>query len=572
MVQFASAQEMVHSLDQGKLAPFVRGAALTLMILALSAYYIFIQFRGLSDPDAMDQAQIARSIAAGEGFSTKYVRPLALWQLEAAGKSMPEGNFPDFTQQPLAPLLYALALWLVKGSWEMNPLDIIYMGDRIIVIWGTFFFLLAAIVWFFVARELFDDKLAGLSLAILFLTDLLWQFAISGLPQTLLLLLFGCTIWLTLKAMHGGYADHRNGRWALPLAGLFFGLMMLAHGLAVWIFLGWLIFVGILFRRRLIPVLIAIAVCAAIVAPWLARNYSVCGNPFGLAVFTALYSSSPPEESLYRQVTPDLLGATRGIRGKLKNGVINQAGDLFKYFGLNIVALAFFFSLLHKFKDPRVSIFRWGVLGMWIAAFMGMALYGLHGKEVGPNQLHVLFLPLFVFYGLAFLLVLWNRIDIENYLLNKVFTGFLLVLVAIPMLSTIFLSSNPRIQWPPYVPPFIAELGKWFNEHEILCSDMPWAVAWYANRKTLLLPDTPRTLTRISDYRVLGNSIVGLYLTPLTGNKPLVSQIYKGTYREWAGLIVRPPQSQGFFLKSFTPLPFDGECIIFADRERWMNN
>jgi 4-amino-4-deoxy-L-arabinose transferase-like glycosyltransferase len=571
MAQLASAQEMVHSLEQGKLAPYVRGTALTLMIIALSAVYIFIQFRGLADPDAMDQAQIARSIAAGEGFSTKYVRPLALWQLEAAGKSMPEGNFPDFTQQPLAPILNALPLWLVRGSWEMNPLDIIYTGDRIIVIFGTLFFLLAALVWFFVARELFDDKLAALALAIILLTDLFWQFSISGLPQTLLLLLFGCATWLTLKAMHGGHGDRRNGRWALPLAGLLFGLMILTHGLAVWIFFGWLIFVGILFRRKLIPVLIAVAVCAAVVAPWLARNYAVCGNPFGLSVFTALYSTSQPAESLYRQVTPDLMGAARGIRGKLKDGVINQAGDLFKYLGMNIVAAAFFFSLLHKFKDPKAAVFRWGVLGMWLAAFVGMAFYGLRGEVLGSNQLHVLFLPLFIFFGLAFLLVLWNRIGIGNYLLDKVFAGFLLLLVAIPMLSTIFLSANQRIQWPPYIPPFIAVLGNWFEEHEVLCSDMPWAVAWYANRKTLLIPDTPRTLTRISDYRVLGSPIVALYLTPLTGNQPLVSQIYKGAYREWAGLMVRPPQTQGFFLKSFTPLPIDGECIIFADRERWMN-
>lgn len=561
---------MVHSLEQGKLAPYVKATALILMIIALSAVYIFVQFRGLADPDAMDQAQIARSIAAGEGFSTKYIRPLALWQLETAGKSMPEGNFPDFTQQPLGPLVNALPLLLAKGSWQMSPLDIIYAGDRVIVIFGTLFFLLAALVWFFVARELFDDKLAALALAVMLLTDLFWQFSISGLPQTLLLLLFGCAVWLTLKSMHGSHGDRRSARWALPLAGLFFGLMILAHGLAVWIFIGWLIFVGILFRRKFVPVLIAVAVCAAVISPWLARNWAVCGNPFGLSVFTALYSTSQPEESLYRQVAPDLMGAARGIRGKLKDGVINQAGDLFKYLGMNIVAAAFFLSLLHSFKNPKASVFRWAVLGMWLAAFLGMAFYGLRGEVLGSNQLHVLFLPLFIFFGLAFLLVLWNRIGIGNYLLDKVFAGFLLLLVAIPMLATIFLSANQRIQWPPYIPPFIAVLGNWFDEPEILCSDMPWAVAWYANRKTVLLPDSPRTLTRINDYRVLGQPVVGLYLTPITGNQPLVSQIYKGAYREWAGLLVRPPQIQGFFLKSFTPLPIDGECIIFADTERWM--
>jgi hypothetical protein len=34
-------------------------------------------------------------------------------------------------------------------------------------------------------------------------------------------------------------------------------------------------------------------------------------------------------------------------------------------------------------------------------------------------------------------------------------------------------------------------------------------------------------------------------------------------------LITRPPNIQGFPLQFFTPLPIDGECIIFADRDRW---
>jgi hypothetical protein len=125
------------------------------------------------------------------------------------------------------------------------------------------------------------------------------------------------------------------------------------------------------------------------------------------------------------------------------------------------------------------------------------------------------------------------------------------------------------VQWPPYVPPFIGILGEWFEEDEVICSDMPWAVTWYAGRTSLLIPESVREFTRIHDYNELKQKVRGLYLTPISGNQPLFSQIYKGKFRDWAQLITRPPQVQGFPLAFYTALPIDGEAIIFSDRERW---
>ncbi len=572
MSESISAQAMVHSLEQGKLAPYVRAAAFAAMIITISAVYIFIQFKGFRHSEAMDSGQVARAVAAGEGFTTRFIRPLALWQLEQGGKALDNERFPDLNNQPLPVLLQALMLLPAKGSWEMTPLDIVYSGDRVLATLGVIFFLLSVLVWFFVARNLFDEKLAYLAVAALLLTDLLWQFSISGLTQPLLLLLFAVATWLTLLSLPEGKADRRKGKIFIPLAGLVFGLMMLTHGLAFWLFLPWLIFVGFFFRHKLLPVLLAAGLALVVVSPWLVRNYAVSGNPFGLSIYTAIWPNYDPDKSLMREIAPDVRESARGFRNKLRDAVLNTPANLFSFLGLNILAIFFFASLLHKFKRPGAQFFRWGVLLMWLSASFGMALFGLRSDPVSANQLHVLFLPLFSFYGLAFLLVLWNRLGFGNYLLEKVFSFGLLFLVAVPMIFNLFLSDRQRIQWPPYVPPFIAVFQNWYEPHEIIASDMPWAVAWYANRKAVLLPESPRILTRMSDYRTLGQPITGLYLTPLTGNESLVSQIYKGAYREWAGLITRPPQTQGFFLHKFTPLPIDGECIIFADRERWLRN
>jgi hypothetical protein len=69
-------QGFVHSLEQGKIAGFCRLVLSLVAFIALALAYLLIRFRGLLTPAGIDQAQIAREIARGSGFSTKDIRPL----------------------------------------------------------------------------------------------------------------------------------------------------------------------------------------------------------------------------------------------------------------------------------------------------------------------------------------------------------------------------------------------------------------------------------------------------------------------------------------------------------------
>jgi hypothetical protein len=560
-------QTAVHALEQGKIAPYIRGAMFFILIVALTLLYLFVQFRGFSNVTAMDQGQISRNIASGKGFSTQFIRPLAIWQLDHSGKGVPKDEFPDFYQSPLNPFVNALPLSFVKSAWKMTPTDLVYAGDRVIAATSIIFFLLSVGIWYFVGARLFDTKLSLIGCAIILLTDMMWQFSLSGLPQMLMLFLFSGAIWLTLIAMQ---SRDRLVPVLLSLfgAGLFFGLMTLAHGLAFWIFLGWLVFSLVYFQPRGIAALAGLAALMIVVLPWMARNYSVSGNPFGLAIYDALGSTGAPEEGYLRSIdgAPGLGGS--GLVSKLKASVSAQVESIFAFLGMNLAAGAFFLALLHPFRSRATSFFRWCVVLMWLGAVVGMGLFGL-GGTVSSNQLHVLFIPVFVFYGLAFLMVLWSRWEINYPILRIIFLSTVVFLCSVPLLATLAGGRGAAINWPPYVPPFIAILGDWFTEDEIITSDMPWAVAWYAQRKSLLLPDTVKSFNSINDYRMLGAPINGLYLTPVTGNLRLFSDIYKGAYREWALLITRPPRVEGFALPFYTALPIEGECIIFADRDRW---
>jgi len=545
----------------------MRGAALVALAVTLAAIYLFVQFRGFSITTAMDQAQIARQIAKGNGFATQYIRPLAIWQLEHAGKPIPNHSFPDFLHAPLNPLVNALPLKLVESEWKLTPLDLVYIGDRMIAGVSILFFLLAVIVWYFAGSILFDKKTALIACTALLLTDMMWQFSLSGLPQMLMLFLFGCATWLTLRAMENRDLGVSTLGQIFACA-IVFGLLALAHAATFWIFLGWLIFALIYFPHRPLTALVAVAGFILVVGPWLARNQHICGNPIGLAGYEMITQPGTAETEYMRTlVGPPLFSASATLK-RLGVALNYQSGHIFAFLGMNAMALMFFASLMHRFKLSNAASFRSAILLMWSGALIGMLFCGV-SETISPNQLHILFVPLFLFYGLSFLMVLWSRLEVRDPKIKSAFIALLLLICALPLIGALLSGPDRAIQWPPYVPPFIAILGVWFEEKEAICSDMPWAVAWYAQRQSLLLPKTLKQFNRISDYRLLGKSLSGIYLSPLTGNRSLFSEVYKGAYTEWIFLIMRPPEVAGFSLPFFTPLPIDGECILFSDRDRW---
>ena len=170
---------------------------------------------------------------------------------------------------------------------------------------------------------------------------------------------------------------------------------------------------------------------------------------------------------------------------------------------------------------------------------------------------------------------MWSRIGINVRLVRFGFLAAIFLISGTPFLiQFIELNSRPkgRVQWPPYVPPFISILREWTTEKEVIASDMPWAVAWYADRKSLWAPSTIKNFTDLNDYNQLNGQIVGLYLTPITGNMSFVEQIVQGEWKEWAPFIMRQVTGQSlkdFPLKALTPLPIDNQCIYYSDRDRW---
>ena len=570
-----SAEELiqrgVHAIETGNLAVWLRRGLLGVGVITVAVIYMY-NFRGLATSQAMDQAQIGRALASGHPWHTNFARPLAVGQLQKHGKDVPSRIWLDTYNAPLPPLIDAIALFPIKARLIIPERDPVYVGDKAIALMSILLFFASIVVLFFTARRLFDQKLAFLACGLVLICDMLWQYSLSGLPQMLLLFLFNATLYALVRAVEARKGGGRVGPWLVAM-GAGFGLMALAHALTIWMFLAALILCVFFFRPRYWAASIVLAAFLIIYTPWLARNYIVCGNPAGVAIYSVLDGIRHSEAGWMRQVQFDPGGiGPANFRDKITSNLISQTGRIFEYLGWSVVALAFFAALLHTFKRRETGAVRWFILTMWAGAVLGMAVFGMsEEQDVAANQLHLLFFPLMTCYGLAYLLVQWNRLGINLRLARIAFITGLFLICGFPIIISLYNmvlgSPKPVVRYPPYLPPSIAILNSWTKPEEIIASDMPWAVAWYANRRSLWVPDAVKTFNDLGDYNVLGGPVNSLYLTPISGSQNKLGDIVRGEYKEWAAAIQRLSSSEKYPFKWGTVLG-DNDCLFLSDYDR----
>ncbi|HEY0792546.1 MAG TPA: hypothetical protein VGD78_15890 [Chthoniobacterales bacterium] len=562
-------QKLVHTVEQGFLARVVRGLLTLLFLGALAGGYLFFHFRGLSTQDGIDQAQVARELAAGHGFSTLNYRPLQIRYFQKLTDGLLPEHLPEIYHAPLQPLVNAAALTAAKkylsgGADGNHP---VYNGDRVIAATAIFFFFAAVALMYGLALRLFDRRIA-LSVALFILVaDQFWQFALSGLPQMLLLFLFALALHCLDWAIRANLRGERPYA-SLALLGLILGLMALTQPLTLFIAGGAVLFCVIHFQPRLYALLVPGALCLAVFSLWLWHNYRVSHSPFGLAPFAFVHDVGGSSLAWMRRPVPDFSALNlSALRQRVLGSLVAQLQGLTTLLGGVLVAPLFFLALLHRFKRPETEAFKWALGLMWLATFLGTVLSGMESRWLDPNQLHLLFGPAMSLYGLAFTLVTLSRLYAEARSVR------VLLIVAIGLITAVpaalgLLAGGPPVNFPPYLPGLMRSFNAWTQPAEVIVSDMPWAVSWYGDRKSILLPDKPSTYNEYADYQTIG-PIVILYLTPVSRDLKYVSQIGSGEYSDWAGLLVGYDKAlEAFPLHAHVSL-VDNQCLLLADRPRW---
>jgi len=542
-------------------AILVRRLLFFVLLFSLVFFFLVLTFEGLTSAKGMEQAQIGREIARGNNFTTKVIRPAAIMQAEKTESGeVALDNFYDTYHSPLNPFIYGAVLKAVGGDdfskyQIVSPTQSIYRLDSVIAAVSVICFLIAIGVNYLLISRIFDVRIAGVVALLMALSNLMWEFTHTGLPQMLMLLLFSCALFFIYRAVEATV----EGKVALGpvlVAAVFFALLALAHWLSIWITIGFIIYAAFFFRPKGVAALAVLGILLAFSLYFVVKNLEWTGSPAGTAGLTLYGGLTESEDGIMRAV--DTSDKTYTIIYNMNSLLLNtfrnillQADSLYTNLGSIIVAPLFFFALLHPFKRASIARFRWIILLMWITGALGMAIFGLSSQPTGPNQLHILFAPIMAAYGLAFLSIIWGRMELTSgdglaryghfVLAVLISAGPLAFSIPEGIRTSLLSAGRPKTVWPPYWPPILSKtLHDETDEEALIFTDQPWAVAWYADRRAIWLPKKVsefETLEELAEDQRL--EIGGILLSPTSFEKnPLYQRGRFGLTEEFGAMML----------------------------------
>ena len=230
-----STQELVHWLEQGAGARWVRRLVLVLAGLLLTVVYSWRQFHGIPNEFVMQQAVLGRQLAQGEGFTTQVNYPQTFAVLAARGHRFDEGiPYPELHHAPLYALVMAGVFKLLpESAWAHRPAppdgwapDYVLLGLNAVLFWVA--------VWLAwrLARKLFDHRAAWLAAFGTAVSVSLWEqvVALSGLTLFLGLILGVFNVLAGIEERLGGSsAWSRMLGLRVALLGLLGGMLFLTE-------------------------------------------------------------------------------------------------------------------------------------------------------------------------------------------------------------------------------------------------------------------------------------------------------------------------------------------------------
>ena len=563
--------------NTGSRAPFF---IVLILLLVITGVQFFFNFRGLSSDAAMDQAQIARDVARGEGLATHRIRPIQLIAdssksglnpllsdaqlreqeaiLAGQGKSLVDAeNFSPYKLRDTryAPLniLVEAAVFKLAGIhnyelWKMTGDSMIYLPDRIVAAVSVIFFILSVLSCYYVLRRIFDTTIASFTCLTMIFSNLFLQYATSGLPQMLMLFFFTWGVHFLYTALVNDQ-ENRKFLWPIVFSAICFSCVCLTGWIGLWPMVGFLLFVGIRFKPHGLYCLPVLAILLLFLAYPVYINKTTSGSIFGTAFYTIctglLGSESTAMKALVFGDIP--IGAQTAVISIINN-IITQGDILYENLGHLPLALVFLLALLHTFKKKPVNQAKWGIFSMWCLATVGMALYTVNKPGISIGQIQILFSPFFTAFGTAFVLNLIARHSKEaapvlrgGVLLLALLVTALPLLLSLPHIVRVgILTAHRGIPaWPPYYPLGISqEVRNQTKAGDFILTDQPAAVSWYADRKTLDIPSLVShftTLERVLSFH--GGKVGSILVTPSSTMGKDIRAV-SGYYGEFAPLVL----------------------------------
>lgn len=508
---FVKVQASINGLHEG----VTHSVLWTILFLCFGATlaggFAWTQFRGLHDAEAMEYAQLGRNIADGNGFVTKCIRPVDFRTLDINTESEGKISYlPELRKGPIYPLLLSLGFKISKTSFSIPDAGKLFKPEAMVVVpLGIIFFLLTAILVFFIGLKLFNQQVALLSMVLTLVNGSLLSFSIAGNPMPIVLFFTSAIILLVL---HASSLMNTNKSWMLwgallLVAGILCGMAFLTLYAMIALLPMVLIWLWVVFdQKRLLAVGVLVVFFVLCITPWILHNQAVSGSLFGLAPSTVIHDTFMYNGDAYdRELAPELSNSitSLAIKNKFKATLSQVFSKNMGLGGLGIIGAFFLVSLLSKSEQQENNLLKWIIL---TGVFSMVIIIGLCGIE--SLRMMTIFFPIMIVFGVAFFCELVARLTnyVEDYdLLPAV---ILVVIVSLPVVLTVF-SIRGSVPYPPYYPPLVSYVTNMLDDNEMLCTDIPWATAWYGNQPSVLLPAKVGDLDRMGNF---GWKCSGIYL------------------------------------------------------------
>lgn len=579
-------QDWIHHWEEGAGARGLKIAAALLAFVALAALYDLLSYESYGSEEAMENAQLARNLSEGKGYTTDSIRPLALYLLESAAEPGQSSKVlaqrvPDLSNAPVYPFLLSELMKALPFQFEASQYWF-YQPERWISIFNQALFFGLVILLFFLARRLFDAKVAWLSAALFAGTKLFWKFSVSGLSTLWLMLILLAMVWFMMAIENRDRAAATGaGYKSVPLAlltGAVVGVGGLSRYAFAWMILPVILFVWLSVARGRGKLCLAIVVAfVAVMAPWLARNVRLSGHCFGTAGYAVMQGTPPfPEDTLERSSDP-----RNAMRRLEPADVINKfvanareiCGNDVPKFGGNWISAFFLTGLLIPFRNTALTRLRWFLVGSLILLLAVQALVQTHvsrdAPEINSENLLVLLAPLVFIYGAALFHTLLDQLNLPPVdARGMAVAGFIAILCA-PFFFALLAAHNVPAN-SPYSPLHIQQTARLMQTNEFMMSDIPSGVAWYGRRSCVWLPlDDENEFFKVNAFK----PVRGLFLTQVTTDKRFLSQM-KVDSKSWGHFVLECSEHgevpTGFPLRK-APVGLLPEQLLLSDKARWQD-
>ncbi len=432
----------------------------------------------ISEPDAMDFAQIARNNLRGEWFTTNLIRPVSLWTNQNIT------HHPDFTYPPMYSI-YLTLLFSIFGAKDASLL----LGSAL------FYFATIPILFLF-AKKVFNRKVALFSILFYITNYKILGASISGLPVGMVI--FFLTLLLYLVYL----ADERK-IWLTALIGALLGICYLSkYSYGLFIFPIAVYFLLTMKTKRAVHIPILVVCFLVVVSPWLYRNYRLAGNPFftlrsyrpyEAAVVThreekiADPANKVGEYGYIRSFSASVL-SNRLEPVEMRNIFLRRLRRNYKeFFGLtttNLLVVLFLAGIFYRYKSGKINTTRFLFYSM-------LVIEGIVLSIMFPDNIMFFpFIPFIILMGSGFFFILLEQIK-PRYLGSRVAVVGIFVIVNLYFtFAKLFPNDIPRIydsrNWNKHT--IKEDISKEMTGDDLILTNVPWLTAWYADRVSIWYP------------------------------------------------------------------------------------